>query len=77
VKNTFDSIACITLDIVGIILTIYNGNTGGDTIFGLTRAITASLTFEPYAVLGKLKAEEVSIIAMLLSEQHTLHIWEY
>lgn len=64
-KVSFDRIICILLGIVGIILIIYKGNVGGDTVISLMLAVIASLTFGLYTVLGKLKSEGISSITMI------------
>ena len=64
-KVTFDRIACILLGMAGIILIIFKGNVGGDTVISLAFGIIASLTFGLYTVLGKLKSEGISSITMI------------
>lgn len=64
-KISYDRIACIALGIVGIILIIYKGNVGGDTVISLSYAIIASITFGLYTVPGKLKSEKISSTTMI------------
>jgi drug/metabolite transporter (DMT)-like permease len=64
-KVSLNRILCIILGIAGIVLIIFKGNVGGDTIVSLSLAILASLTFGLYTVLGKLKAEGISSITMI------------
>lgn len=64
-KATWDKVLCVLLGILGMMMIIYKGNTGGDTAASLLLALLASVTFGLYTVLGKLKSEGVSSITMI------------